>query len=260
MPYAYEFIRVTVTHRVGWLEYNRPPMNAFHEAMVRQVQDALIELLADPQVRVIVFGSALENHFSVGADVQVFKGLGEAGMAKWVDGVHGLVRRMREARKPLLAAIHGTAVGGGLEMTLHCDVRFAADDARLGQPEIAIGFIPPVGTTQALARLIGRPRAIRYLYDGQLVSAQQALDWGLVDELLPRERLRAHVQAYAEGLAAKPAAALYAIRNAITEGGPLPFRRGLEIEREHAVKLAGTPDFAEGVNAFLEKRKPRFEP
>jgi 1,4-dihydroxy-2-naphthoyl-CoA synthase len=153
----------------------------------------------------------------------------------------------------------GAAVGGGLEMTLHCDVRFAAEDARLGQPEIAIGFIPPVGATQALARLIGRPRAIRYLYDGQMIPARQALDWGLLDELVPRERLRAHVQAYAEGLAAKPAAALYAIRNAITEGGPLPFRRGLEIEREHAVKLAGTPDFIEGVNAFLEKRKPRFE-
>ena len=259
MPYTFEFIRVTVTHRVGWLEYNRPPNNAFNQQMVREVYDALGELLADRQARVIVFGSALEKHFSVGADVQIFKGIGEAGMAKWVDSVHGMVRRMREARKPLLAAIHGTAVGGGLEMTLHCDVRFAAEDARLGQPEIAIGFIPPVGATQALARLIGRPRAIRYLYDGQLIPARQALDWGLVDELVPRGTLRAHVQAYAEGLAAKPAAALYAIRNAITEGGPLPFRHGLEIEREHAVKLAGTPDFAEGVSAFLEKRKPVFE-
>ena len=94
------------------------------------------------------------------------------------------MRLLRGSPKPLLAAINGTAVGGGLEMTLHCDLRFAATDARLGQPEINIGFIPPIATTQALARLIGRPRAIRYLYDGSLVPAAEALDWGLVDELV----------------------------------------------------------------------------
>ncbi|HEX7928967.1 MAG TPA: enoyl-CoA hydratase-related protein, partial [bacterium] len=122
-----------------------------------------------------------------------------------------------------------------------------------------IGLIPPIGTTQALARLIGRPRAIRYLYDGQLISAKDALAWGMVDELVPRAALRAHVQAYAESLAAKPAQALKAIRYTITEGGTLPFRRGLEIEREEVIRLAGTPDFHEGVSAFIEKRKPRFE-
>ena len=255
-----ESIRVSATNRVGWLEYNRPPVNAFTEAMVNEVISALDALLADDDVRVIVFASALDAYFSAGADLNIFKNLSPAGMTNWVDKVHGLVRKMREARKPLLAAIHGTAVGGGLEMTLHCDVRFASEDARFGQPEIAIGFIPPVGATQALARLIGRPRAIRYLYDGQVIAAKQALEWGMVDELIPREKLRPHVQAYAEGLAKKPAQALYAIRNTITEGGPLPFRRGLEIEREHAISLSGSGDFQEGVVAFLEKRAPRFKP
>lgn len=259
MSATYEFLRVTVANRVGWLEYHRPPLNAFTAPMVDEVVAAFQALAADSAVRVIVFASAVEKYFSVGADMDVFRGMDEAGMAAWVDRVHGLVRAMRFGAKPLLAAIHGTAVGGGLEMTLHCDVRFCADDAMLGQPEISIGFIPPIGTTQALARLLGRPRAIRYLYDGQLIPAARALEWGLVDELVPRDRLRARVQAYGESLAAKPAEALKAIRYTVTEGGSLPFRRGLEIEREEVIRLSGTPDFREGVAAFIEKRKPKFK-
>jgi enoyl-CoA hydratase/carnithine racemase len=259
MSATYTHLRVSVANRVGWLEYHRPPLNAFTEPMVEEVVAAFKALHNDPAVRVIAFGSAVEKYFSVGADMEVFRTMTPDGMAAWVDRVHGLVRLMRDSAKPLLAAIHGTAVGGGLEMTLHCDVRFCADDAKLGQPEIAIGLIPPIGTTQALARLIGRPRAIRYLYDGQLITAKEALDWGMVDELVPRAGLHAHVQTYAEGLAAKPAEALKAIRYTITEGGPLPFRRGLEIERQEVIRLAGTPDFREGVMAFIGKRKPEFQ-
>ena len=129
-----------------------------------------------------------------------------------------------------MAAIHGTAAGGGLEMVLHCDIRFAAADARLGQPEINIGFIPPVGTTQALARLLGRSRAIRYLYEGTMVSADEALSMGLVDIIYPPEELRERVSQYAATLAQKPAEALAAIRHTITHGGAVSFEEGLKIE------------------------------
>jgi enoyl-CoA hydratase/carnithine racemase len=180
-------------------------------------------------------------------------------MVEWVSICHGLVVKMRRAQKPLLAAIRGVATGGGLEMVLHCDVRFAAKDARLGQPEINIGFIPPVGTTQSLVRLIGRPRALRYLYEGTLVSAEEALEMGLVDILYPAERLHNEVQAYAVSIAKKPAQALSAIRRTITEGGSMSFDEGLKMEYDTAVKLAGTKEFAEGIRAFLEKRKPEWE-
>jgi enoyl-CoA hydratase len=152
--------------------------------------------------------------------------------------------------------VRGVAVGGGLEMTLHCDVRFAARDARLGQPEININFIPPVGATQALTRLLGRPAAIRFLYDGQLVDAAQAAAIGLVDELVAPDDLEATVQRYAEALAAKPPEALAAIRRTITSGGGTSFDQGLELERSLAIELAGTANFAEGVDAFLTKRPP----
>jgi enoyl-CoA hydratase len=177
-------------------------------------------------------------------------------MRRWVDVCHDLVHRMRASPKPLLAAVHGTAVGGGLEIVLHCDVRFAASTARLGQPEIDIGFIPPVGATQALARLLGRPRALRLLYDGTLLSAEQAQAIGLVDVVVAPERLREEVQGYAEELARKPARALAAIRRCITEGMDLPFEEGLAIEREEAVALAVTADFREGLAAFLGRRPP----
>ena len=158
-----KYLKVKIEDRVGWIEYNRPPINSFNWDKLREVPAALEFLLNDQKVRVIVFASANEKYFSTGADLEIFDGIGTQGMAEWVSICHGVVTQMRQAPKPLLAAINGVAAGGGLEVGLHCDIRIAASDARLGQPEINIGFIPPVGTTQALARLIGRPRAIRYL-------------------------------------------------------------------------------------------------
>jgi enoyl-CoA hydratase len=255
----YQYLTVRTKDQVGWIKYNRPPINAFNWGMLREVPAALKALLKDPKVRVIVFASAIEKYFSAGADLQDFDGIGTKGMGEWVSICHGLVTQMRRANKPLLAAIHGVAAGGGLEMVLHCDIRFAAADARLGQPEINIGFIPPVGTTQSLVRLLGRPRAIRYLYEGTLVLAEEALDMGLVDLIYPPERLHEEVQTYANSLAQKPAQTLAAIRRTITEGGAMSFEEGMKIEYESAVKLADTRDFSEGISAFLEKREPDWD-
>jgi enoyl-CoA hydratase/carnithine racemase len=258
MAEAGNVIRRSIVAHVGWLEFDRPPVNAFTREMVDQVHHAITAMLAEPEARVVVLASAVERYFSAGADLNVFKGITSEGMRAWATRCHDIVRLLRNAPKPLLAAINGTAVGGGLEMTLHCDLRFAATNARLGQPEINIGFIPPIATTQALARLIGRPRAIRYLYEGTLVPAEEALRWGLVDELVPPDELRARVQAYGEQLAAKSSSALAAIRRTVTLGGGLSFEDGMTYELETAAALADTPDFAEGVDAFLAKRAARW--
>jgi enoyl-CoA hydratase len=250
------FIRLSTVRHVGWLAFDRPPVNAFTRPMVEQTHDAIAAALADREVRVLVLGSAIAGYFSAGADLNAFKGITPDGMRAWTARCHDIVRLLRGSPKLLLAAINGTAVGGGLEMTLHCDLRFAARDARLGQPEIRIGFIPPIATTQALARLIGRPRAIRYLYEGGLVPAEEALSWGLVDELVEPADLRSRVQAYGEELAAKSPAALAAIRRTVTLGGGMSFEDGMACEMEAVVALAGTADFAEGVEAFLAKRPP----
>jgi enoyl-CoA hydratase len=251
-------VRLSTVRHVGWLEFARPPVNAFTRGMVDETHDAIAAALSDPGVRVLVLASAVERYFSAGADLNVFKGMTGAHMRGWAARCHEIVRLLRGSAKPLLAAINGTAVGGGLEMTLHCDLRFAAADARFGQPEINIGFIPPIATTQALARLIGRPRALRYLYEGRLASADEALQWGLVDELVAPADLRARVQAYGEDLAAKSPAALAAIRRTVTLGGGMSFDDGMALELDTVVKLADGPDFAEGVDAFLAKRAPRW--
>ena len=256
MTYAY--LQVHRSKGVGWLEYRRPPRNAFNWEMLHEVPAALEELLGADDVRVVVIASAIDGYFSTGADLKTFQAMTPEDIGTWVETCHALVRQMRAAQKPLLAAIQGTAVGGGLEIVLHCDVRFAADDARFGQPEVNIGFIPPVGGTQALARLLGRPRALRFLYEGDLVSAEEALAIGLVDLVVPAGALRAQATEYASALARKPAGTLAAIRRCVTAGLADSFEAGLKIELEAAVELARSPNFAEGVNAFLEKRKPHW--
>lgn len=258
MTATYRHIRSSIDRHVAWIEFNRPPINAFDRAMVEETYSAVEVAIADREVRVLVLASALDKYFSAGADLNVFKGLSPDGVRDWAVGCHALARLLRGSPKPMLAAIHGTAVGGGLEMTLHCDLRFSATDARFGQPEIAIGFIPPIATTQALARLIGRPRALRFLYDGALIGAEQALAWELVSELVEPAALRARVQAYGERLADKSPAALAAIRRTITLGGGMSFDDGLACELEAVTALGAGPDFAEGVDAFLAKRPPRW--
>ena len=124
--------RLTIDRWVGWLEFNRPPVNAFTREMVDEVHDTLAGALADPAVRVLVMASAVERYFSAGADLNGFKDITPDGMRNWAERCHDIVRLLRHSPKPLLAAINGTAVGGGLEMTLHCDLRFAATDARFG--------------------------------------------------------------------------------------------------------------------------------
>jgi len=258
MMQSFSFIRFSTVGPVGWLEFNRPPVNAFTREMVDETHDCVAAALADPRVRVLVLASAVDGYFSAGADLNQFRGLSADGIADWTERCHAIVRLMRGSAKPLLAAIAGTAVGGGLEMALHCDIRFAATDARFGQPEIRIGFIPPIATTQALARLIGRPRAIRYLYEGRMIGADEALAWDMVSELVPPAELRARVQAYADELAAKSPAALAAIRQTVTLGGGIDYEAGMALEKAAVVLLASGPDFQEGVEAFLAKRPPRW--
>lgn len=259
MSEQFEHVRLEIVNGVAWLEFARPPVNAFNRPMVDETFAAMKQALASPEARVLVIASAVEKYFSAGADLSAFAALNAAQMREWITLMHEIARLLRDAGKPLLAAIHGTAVGGGFEMTLHCDLRFAADNAKFGQPEIAIAFIPPIATTQALARLIGRPRAIRYLYEGRMIGAAEALEWGLVDELVPPRELRTRVQALAEELAAKPAQALAAIRRTITLGGGMSFEEGAAFELETASALAATEDFREGVAAFLEKRTPQWK-
>jgi enoyl-CoA hydratase/carnithine racemase len=253
---TYEYLKVTGAGGVGWIEYNRPPINTFNHAMLHEMRAALDAMIADDATRVVVIGSALEKHFSAGAELQLFDGIGRDGMRDWADYCHGIVRVLRGSPKPFLAAIHGAAVGGGLEMTFHCDLRFAAETARIGSPEINLNYLPPIAGTQALVRLMGRSRALDYLFRGELISAAEARAAGLVDFVCPPDKLRDEVAAYAAMLATRPPEGLAAIRRCVIEGGARSFEEGMAIELDCVSELAGTRNFEEGVRAFLERRTP----
>ncbi|MFP6698247.1 MAG: enoyl-CoA hydratase/isomerase family protein [Alphaproteobacteria bacterium] len=220
--------------------------------MVQEIHAAVRQYQADPVVRVIVLGSALERYFSTGADIAFFKDMSKAKVVDWTDLAHELVRTLRHSEKPF--------AGGDPR---HCGGRRTGDDPALrpalrrhrrqagpagGQHQL----YPPIDATQALARLIGRPRAIRLFCDGKMISAQEAHHIGLVDTLVAPNELRGVVQAYGETLAAKPPEALAAIRRAVTLGGGMSFDNGLAYEREHIIHLAGTDNFREGLAAFTE--------
>ena len=230
---TYQFLNKQIQGPVAWIEYTNPPRNAVNWEMLQELPSAIRSSDFDPDVRVIVIASGLDRYFSVGADLGLFDGIGQDGMRRWMELCHRLVHEMRRSSKPLLAAINGTAVGAGLEVTLHCDLRFAADSARFGQPEINIGLLPGVGTTQVLA--------------------------GLVDFVFPAGQLRSEVQSYAEMLSRKPKEALAAIRRTITLGGGMGFDDGLALELEAEIELAGTANFREGIAAFLSKRQPNWQ-
>jgi enoyl-CoA hydratase len=163
MTHNLESIRLRVVARVAWIEFNRAPVNAFNREMVEEVRIAIATSLADPEVRVVVIASAIDSYFSAGEDLHVTKGMKAGDMHGWVSLCHEIARLLRSSPKPLLAAINGTAVGGGLEMALHCDLRFAASDAKLGQPEIRIAFIPPIATLQCKARSAPKSKAEKHL-------------------------------------------------------------------------------------------------
>ncbi len=255
---SFRYIRVEACRGVGRYCFNRAPRNAVDWDMLEELTPAFETLRDRDDVKVIVIASMVERYFSSGADISAFAAVRDEQMVAWIDLTQRLAALIRDCPKPVLAAINGVAVGGGLEMTFHADLRFAASDARLGQPEINIGFIPPIAGTQGLVRLVGRSMAFRLLYEGTLIDATTAKEIGLVDFVVPPEKLADEVQAYGEMLAAKPANTLAAIRRCLIDGGATSFVEGAQIEREQAVSLAGHANFREGVSAFLEKREPEW--
>lgn len=252
----FKYVILEVRNRIGWFRFDRAPVNAVDWEMLEELGVAFSELADTPDVRVIVLASNLEKYFSAGADLAAFSDAGPDRMRRWIELTHELAQQIRGARQPVLAAIHGIAVGGGLEMSLHADLRFADARARLGQPEINIAFIPPVAGTQGLVRLVGRSNAFQILYGGELMDTEKAHSIGLVDFVCEQGKLDSDVQSYAERLATKPANALTAVRRCLVDGGSTTFEEGLTIEKAQANSLSEHPNFAIGIDAFLNKSKP----
>ena len=251
-----EFVTLTVEDGVGLVRLDRPPANAISHQVGRELGEAVHEARDRGDVgSVVVWGGP--RIFAAGADIKEMAGFGPGEIEPVVATLGDALEALEAMPKVSIAAINGFALGGGFEIALACDLRFAATDAEVGQPEIGLGVIPGAGGTQRLARLA--PAAVRDLvFTGRRVPSDEALRAGLVDRVSPAAGLLDDAVREARGFAAGPRRALAAAKAAIRAAYETPGARGFASERKAFVALFGTADQKEGMRAFLEKREPRF--
>ncbi|MEW1722527.1 enoyl-CoA hydratase-related protein [Streptomyces sp. NPDC093109] len=237
-----------------------PPVNAFDSALREELAAAARELADARDVRAVVLYGG-ERLFAAGADIRALAAMGPAEVRGWNRALQRTFDEVARLPMPVVAAVTGYALGGGLELALCADYRVAAGNAVLGQPEVRLGIIPGSGGTQRLTRLLGPARAKNLLMTGRTVPAEEALRIGLVDEVVPAGTVYGAALAYAGRLAEGPAAALEAIKEAVDHGGDAGVSTGLALERSLFTGVFGTADAATGLRSFLEHGpgKARFE-
>ncbi len=258
---TYENILVERQENYALITLNRPKvLNALNQALLAELSAAIDELAADADVRAIVLTGAGNRAFAAGADIGEFNQLPSASVAaEFALRGQALLNKIERLPKPVIAALNGFALGGGCELALACDIRLAADTARLGQPEINLGIIPGYGGTQRLVRLVGKGVAKLLCLSGDPVTAAEAMRIGLVDRVVPAAELMTEARALAAKLASKAPVAVAAIKQAINIGSEGTLADGLAFEAAQFGLAFDTEDRVEGVNAFLEKRPPTWQ-
>ncbi len=244
---------------VATVTINRPKvLNALNTATMDELRRVVLELKQDDAVRAIILTGAGDKSFVAGADInELAVQTPVSGREHALAGQH-VLDLVENLGKPVIAAINGFALGGGCELAMACTLRIAADTARLGQPEIALGLLPGYAGTQRLARLVGKGRAMELILTGATIAADEAMRIGLVNRVVPAAELMAEVRKLAAALAAQAPIAVRYIMTAINKGLEMPFAEGCVFEATLFGLIASTEDMREGTKAFLEKRKPTF--
>jgi enoyl-CoA hydratase/carnithine racemase len=244
---------------VGTITLNHPKANSYDIHFMRDLDAAIESMNANDAVKVVVVKSGLEKFFSAGADIKAFQANTTGENMKMIRFAHKALRKMGDSPKVFIAAVGGHALGGGLEMALACDLRFAADgDFRMGLPEVTLGLLPGNGGTQRLPRLIGRTKALDLMITGRAVAPQEAHGLGFVEKLFPAETYLEDTMKYARQLASGATLAVAKIKQCVNEGMELPLNEALKLERELIEPLFDTSDAKEGFTAFAEKRQPQY--
>ncbi len=246
-----EFARLEVADGVGTIRLDRPKMNALDAQMQAEIAAAAREAdRHDDVAAVVVYGG--ERVFAAGADVKQMADMTFQEMSRHAQLLQDFTRSIAAIGKPTVAAITGFALGGGCEVALATDVRFCADDAKLGQPEILLGIIPGAGGTQRLARLVGPARAKEIMFTGRFVDAAEALAIGLVDEVHPATEVYDRAVEWGQQFVGGPALALRALKSAVDRGLEVDLQTGLDIERIEFTSLFATADQKAGMRSFVE--------
>lgn len=241
---------------VAVVRYSRPQtLNALDTTVRREIAENLVALSEDDTVRVVVLAGT-EKAFAAGADISEMSKVDAVEMHAW--NTPKVWKAISGFQKPLIAAVSGFALGGGCELAMHCDIVIAGRSARFGQPEVKVGIMPGAGGTQRFARAVGKFRANFYLMTGRIFDAATALNMGLISEVVPDDEVEKSALAVAQEIAALPPLSLKFIKEAVQLADNAPLDAALEFERRACQFLFSTQDKKEGMQAFLEKRRPSF--
>jgi len=245
--------------RVAMLTINRPPVNAISPELRGEIAGKLKEVEDDEKIWTLVIIGAGDKFFAAGADIPTLLALEKESGLKRVQDSRKFFSGLSHMEKPVIAAINGVCLGGGLELALACDIRVAAEHAKLGLPEVGLGIIPGAGGTQLLPRLVGPGWANFLIFSGEAISANKAREIGLVQEVVRFDSLRDTVLRIASAISSRGPVAVRAAKRVIRAGLDQPIEKGLDLENEAFAEVCGTQDKNEGINSFLEKRKPQFQ-
>jgi enoyl-CoA hydratase/carnithine racemase len=254
-----EFVRLEVADGVGTIRLDRPKMNALNVQMQEEIRAAAAEATERDDVRAVVLYGG-ERVFAAGVDIKEMAEMSYVDMVRRSGPLMSAFTAVARIPKPVVAAINGYALGGGCELTYCADVRFAAEDAVLGQPEVLLGLIPGAGGTQRLTRLVGPSRAKDIIFTGRFVKAEEALAIGMVDKVLPADQVYAEALAWAGRFTDAAPYALRAAKECIDRGLETDLDTGLEIERQQFAAIFATEDRDIGMRSFVENGpgKARF--
>lgn len=256
---AYDNLSFEQDGAIGILTVNRPKsLNALDPATLAELAACLETVRADDGVRCLILTGAGERAFVAGADISVMVSMSPLEGKKFAALGLGVARGLEELPIPVIAAVNGFALGGGIELALACDLIVAAHTAKFGQPEINLGVIPGFGGTQRLARRIGLPLARELIYTGDVIDAETAQRYGLVNRVVPAAACLDEAKTLARTLAGKPPVAIRQAKAAINAGSDMDLQNGCRFETEAFALSFSTADRAEGMSAFLEKRTPKF--
>ncbi len=256
---SYETIILDRKEGIGYLTINRPKVfNAINNQMIEEMKRAIEEFHQDKLVGVVII-TGTGKAFQTGADIEELSQMSPLEILQWNQGVVENFDALEKMRQPVIAAINGYALGGGLELALACTIRIAADSAKMGLPEVKIGILPGAGGTQRLPRLIGKGLAAEMILTGEMIDAKEAYRIGLVNRVVPAEQLMATAEEIGRKILRNAPIAVALAKDAIEVGKNLPLDGAIQYAQKNCITCFSTEDMKEGTAAFLEKRKPQFK-
>ncbi len=257
---AYENINYTVENGIATIAINRPKaLNALNLATLTELKDVVEKIAVDKAIQVVIITGAGEKSFVAGADIVEMSTKNAVEGRVWGQVGQNIFTEIENLPQPVIAAVNGFALGGGCELACACDIRYASENAKFGQPEVGLGITPGFGGTQRLTRVVGRGHAKELIYTANIIDAQEALRIGLVNKVVPQAELMDAVMKVAKTITKKAPVAVQLAKAAINRGINCDVVTGISYEAEVFGLCFATADQKEGMKAFIEKRKPTFE-